>query len=55
MTTTAHTSGPWYVDSCDDDLVFSSSGLPIATVGDEEQEQSAEENNRKRPFDRRRA
>jgi hypothetical protein len=37
--TNAHTPGPWYVDSCDDDLVFSTNGLHIATVGNAEQEQ----------------
>jgi len=44
MTQPAHTPGPWYVDSCDDDLVFSANGLHIATVGNEHQpDQSAEE------------
>lgn len=41
--TNAYTLGPWYVDSCDDDLVFSSNGLHIATVGNPEQEQPREE------------
>ena len=44
MTTAPHTLGPWYVDDCDDDLVFSLNGLHIATVGNEDQpDQPSEE------------
>jgi hypothetical protein len=43
MTKTAHTPGPWHVDSCDDDLIYSANGWHIATVGNEAQEQPAHE------------
>jgi hypothetical protein len=44
MTRTQHTPGPWHVDTCDDDLVYSANGLHIATVGNENQpDQSGEE------------
>jgi hypothetical protein len=41
--TTPHTPTPWLVDSCDDDLIFAKNGLHIATVGNQHQEQAAEE------------
>jgi hypothetical protein len=38
MSKAAHTPGPWYVDSCDDDLVYASNGLRIALCSCEGQD-----------------